>query len=134
MRPEEADRTEWAAIDWEAGLIRVEGQTSKTGQRRIVYPHKMAFAWLAEARRLKTELPIDRHRRMDSLQPLREVLGIAKWPQDGTRHTAASYMVAESSNLASVAQALGHSEQMLRKHYLARVTKADAERFWRLMP
>ena len=134
LRPEESDRTEWSAIDWHEKLIRVEGQTSKTGQRRIVYPHGMVFEWLSLARALKSELPIDRHRRMDALLPLRKVLAISRWPQDATRHTAASYLVAESSNLHEVAQALGHSETMLRKHYLARVSKVDAERFWNLRP
>lgn len=134
LRPEEADRSQWSAIDFTAGLIRVEGQTSKTGQRRVIYPQPMALAWLRHAKDLGGELPLQIGIRLRLLRQMRPVLGMKKWPKDITRHTAASYWLAASDSVAAVATSLGNSEGILRKHYLALVTRAEAERFWSVMP
>ena len=42
--------------------------------------------------------------------------------------------VAETGNAAQIATALGHSENVLRKNYMALVTKNEAQAFWRLKP
>jgi hypothetical protein len=57
-----------------------------------------------------------------------------KWPKDLTRHTAASYWLAVDGNAVNVADQLGHSVAQLKTHDKALVTRADAERFWRLIP
>ena len=46
LRPEEAAKTTWAMINFKEGWIRVEAQTSKIRQRRVVYAPPMAMAWL----------------------------------------------------------------------------------------
>jgi integrase len=51
-----------------------------------------------------------------------------------TRHTAASYWLAETGSTTQVAEALGHSEDVLRRNYMALVTKAEAQEFWQLLP
>ena len=65
---------------------------------------------------------------------LRAVLGWKAWKHDCTRHTAASNWLAECRSAADVATSLGNSETVLRKHYMALVTKKDAEKFWQLTP
>lgn len=130
LRPEESQNTEWKFIDLAACQIRVEAQTSKMRERRIVVPKPMAIVWLKRAKRRGSMLPISREAlRRDRLR-LREHLGWTEWPKDITRHSAASYWLAESGDIQTVAHALGHSEKILRKNYMALVTKEEAEKFW----
>src|SRR5207245_10767800 len=56
------------------------------------------------------------------------------WPQDGMRHTAASMLLAVKRNRALVAEELGTSVTVLRRHYRQPILKSDAERFWALCP
>jgi integrase len=137
LRPEEAARTEWKNIllDADTPLIRVEAQTSKIRQRRIVYPHPTAVAWLRFARETKKgELPLGSEPRRAVIIALRKAVGFAKWPQDVTRHTAASYWLAERQDASALAESLGHSVDVLKRHYRAVVTREEASRFWSITP
>ncbi len=134
LRPEEAEKTSWHHINFDEGWIRVEAQTTKVRQRRVVYPHATAMAWLRHARSQGAELPLPRQARRRAIRMLRALLGFAHWPKDVTRHSAASYWLADTGSAAQVAEALGHSEDVLRKNYMALVTKVQAQEFWRLLP
>ena len=134
LRPEEAERTSWKEINFAEGWIRVEAQTTKVRQRRVVYPLATAMVWLKRARDQKAELPIARQPRRRAIRGLRALLRFEKWPKDVTRHSAASYWLASCGSAATVATALGHSESILRKNYMALVTKAEAKIFWELKP
>ena len=76
---------------------------------------------------------IETGRFMDRLK-LRAVLGWSEWKQDVTRHTAASMHLAKTGAVEKTAFALGTSENNLRNHYMALVTKEEAEKFWVLAP
>ena len=132
LRPEEAEKTRWKEIHFKEGWIRVEAQTTKVRQRRVVYPKPMAIEWLKRAKRLKSTLPLTVKTRTRDRKILRAVLGWKSWKQDVTRHTCASMWLADCGSAADVATALGHSESVLRKHYMALVTKTDAAKFWSL--
>ena len=134
LRPEEAEHTAWDQIHFDESWIRVEAQTTKVRQRRVVYPHATAMAWLRRAKKQGAELPLARQPRRRAIRMLRTLLGFAIWPKDVTRHSAASYWLADSGNAAQIATALGHSENVLRKNYMALVTKAQAQEFWQLSP
>lgn len=136
LRPEEAEQTTWDAvqIDNREAHIRVEAQTSKVRQRRIVTPLPAAVAWLKIARDAGSELPLSSQVRRTAIRRLRDALHWEAWPKDITRHTAASYWLALDGNLVHIAEQLGHSVDQLKAHYKALVTRVDAERFWRLIP
>ena len=85
LRPEEAENTPWDQINFDEGWIRVEAQTTKVRQRRVVYPHATAMAWLRRAKKLGAELPIARQPRRRAILALRKLLGFAIWPKDVTR-------------------------------------------------
>ena len=121
LRPEEAAGSEWKAINFTEGSVTVEAQTSKMRQRRVVYPLPMCMAWLKEAKRLKSTLPLTVKARTIGLRLLTVVLGWPEWKSDVTRHSAASYWLAQCGSAATVATALGHSESILRKNYMALV-------------
>lgn len=136
LRPEEAERTAWNAIVEEAdGLhVRVEAQTSKVRQRRIVTPLPAAAWWLRHARQIGSELPISSQARRYACRRLARRLGWKDWPKDVTRHTAASYWLSQVNDAAHVAEQLGHTVAELKASYRALVPRSDAERFWRLIP
>lgn len=136
LRPEEAERTTWDAIELKSDPphVRVEAQTSKIRQRRIVTPLPMAITWLNIAQDLGSELPLTRQVRRRTLRRLRDALGWQAWPKDVTRHTAASYWLAVEESPTNVAEQLGHSVAQLKTHYRALVTRSDAQRFWKLVP
>jgi hypothetical protein len=131
-RPEEAEQTTWNDINFAEKWIRVEAQTSKIGQRRVVYPLPTAIVWLKKAKKLGAELPLGQRARKKDRLALRAELGWPTWKKDVTRHTAASNWLAVSRSSAEVAESLGHSEKVLKKHYKALITKAEAEEFWKL--
>lgn len=132
LRPEEAEKTTWADISFDEQWIRVEAQTTKVRQRRVVYPLPMVFGWLKLVKKARKPLPVGRNVRSNHLEKLRAVIGWKEWKKDVTRHSCASYWLSATGNASVVATALGHTEAMLRKHYMALVTKADAEKFWKL--
>lgn len=139
LRPEEAEQTTKAAIHFKEGFIRVEAQTSKTGQRRVAYPRPEAMAFLKWSLKHGT-LPLSADQRRHMLgwkghsTGLREALGFKTWPKDITRHTAASYWLAcEGETVRHVAKMLGHSEAVCESRYKAVKTQKEAAEFWAMV-
>jgi hypothetical protein len=92
----------------------------------------MVFGWLRKAKEAKSRLPIPHKTREMVCRELRELFSWPEWPADITRHSCASYWLSVSGNASQVATALGHTEGMLRKHYMGLVTKVEAEKFFNL--
>lgn len=134
IRPEEADRIRWVDVDLVNGTVRVDAAASKVRQRRIVHLQPSAVAWLTVARELASPLPLPGVTRRRYLRKLRARLGFSVWPKDVLRHCAASYWVALWQDVGKVANELGNSAGVLLRHYRELVTKAEAERFWALLP
>jgi integrase len=130
IRPEEADRLDWAAVDLERGLVRVDAAASKVRQRRVVPLAPAAVAWL----KLGGDLPLPLTSRRRYVRRLRDRLGWAAWPQDVLRHTAASFLLAEHQDAAKVALWLGNSPKILLTHYHEMVSDAEKVAFWGLKP
>ena len=58
---------------------------------------------------------------------------IENWPQDGLRHSFASYHLAKHQNAPQTSLQMGHtSPQMLFNHYRNLVLAGDADRYWSL--
>jgi hypothetical protein len=55
-------------------------------------------------------------------------------PHDGLRHTAISAFVSRHGSFADAAMQFGNSESMIRTHYFNRMTKAEAEAFYAILP
>jgi integrase len=138
LRPEEAEKTTAKDIHFGEGYIRVEAQTTKVRQRRVVYPKAEAMEFLKWSIEQGGKLPIGKSfRRRFVSGPkyngggLRHALGFTAWPKDITRHTAASYWLASGETAGVVSEMLGNSERILKRDYKALVTKAEAVEFWR---
>jgi integrase len=131
LRPEEAEKTRREDIHEKEGWIKVEAQTSKVRQRRVVYPLPCVMRALAGSLEAG-QLPIPSSTRRYALRRLRKELNLKAWPKDLTRHTGASYWLAQCQSAAQVAESLGHSEMVLRRNYKALVTTEEAKRFFGL--
>lgn len=131
LRPEEAEKTTAKEINFKEGFVRVEAQTTKVRQRRVVYPKKEAMALLKAALKVGA-LPLNPHARRYALDGLCERLHFKHWPKDITRHTAASYWLADTGSAEHVSEHLGNSEDTLRRNYKAAVTREHAKQFWQL--
>lgn len=143
LRPHEAHKTRRADINVKEGWVKVEAQTSKVRRRRVVYPKAEAMALLGKyirngklpfgplaARRVISGTKWKNKSGKQFSPGLRQTLGWKVWPRDITRHSAASYWLADCESTAAVARYLGHSETILLRHYAALVTKEQAKRFW----
>ncbi len=132
IRPDELSRLGWDSINLELGTVTVDAAASKVRLRRMVHLQPVAVAWLRLGRAGK--LPWDRDPRMRVFRRLRGVLGLAQWPADVLRHTAASFLLVELQDAGQVALELGNSSDILFRHYRELVTKEQAREFWALTP
>jgi hypothetical protein len=92
----------------------------------------MAKEWLVLAWSVNSELPVPEMSCKRYRRELREFLGFRAWPQDITRHTAASYLYAKLEDAAQVACFIGNSPDTLARHYRAIVTREQAEEWFKL--
>ena len=65
----------------------------------------------------------------------RKAAGLARWPNNGLRHSFASYRLAAIHDAPRVAVELGHtSPQMLYSTYRELVLPEEADRYWKIGP
>jgi len=75
-----------------------------------------------------------KNRKEHQFESDRQLAGI-EWAADIMRHSFASYHPAKFETAAKLALEMGHtSEKLIFDTYRKRVTKADAERFWSIVP
>lgn len=125
LRPDsEASKVEWLFI--RGGYVDLPADKTKNNERRLVKLTDTATAWLS----LKGQLPP-----VNWQERLRTVRRKTKlpWPHDVLRHSFCSYAVPIYGVEKSALMA-DNSEKVLREHYLVRVTKEDAEKFWNIRP
>lgn len=132
IRPHEARRLSWA--DVQNGHIRIDSSKSKTRRRRLVTVTPTLKAWL----KLGGELPPKQkgqyiYERIKRLTLDAKGKTVVPWSHDVLRHTAASMMLPKIGAWKTALE-LGHSEQVLFRHYRELVTAADADSFFRIRP
>ena len=122
-------------IDWQANVIRVPEEVSKTGFPRNVPLLPTAREWLewAGVRPGQTG-PVCDENPVEAGETARLGNEVFKtgWPQDALRHSYGSYRNAIIRSLPQVAEEMGTSEAMLRKHYHNPKTKEEGEAWFGL--
>jgi integrase len=131
LREAEIQRLDWSEIDLARGHIEVKAAKAKSARRRIVPIQRNLAGWLRPyAGRSGRVVPAGARRKLDRV---REEAGLARWPQNGLRHSFASYRLAAIHDAPRVAAELGHtSPQMLYSTYRELVLPEEAERYWKL--
>ena len=133
LRPREIERLDWTDIHLEEGYIRVRPKVAKTASNRLVDIQPNLRAWL---------LPLTRENgpvTPPNIRKIREAaqckIGLTQWPQDGLRHSYASYHLAHFKNINELATQMGHTDtKLIFRHYRSVVTKDEAANFWKIEP
>lgn len=153
VRPAEINRLDWGAVDLTEGYVIISGAQAKTRARRVVDISGNALAWLRLVPEAEREGRICKRGFDDSWRLARRRLGWdvgngahrlpkdappvtrGEWKHNALRHTFASMHYAEHRDERALQTQMGHeSAAMLHKHYRAVKTKAEAARFWGLLP
>jgi integrase len=106
LRTAELLRLKWEAVDLQRGLINVAANKSKTAKRR---PPNLT-EWLRPyAGRSGKILPYSHRWYHLHVGLVRKAAGLAKWPNNGLRHSFASYHIAKHQNAPQLALEMGHT-------------------------
>jgi integrase len=135
MRPHEAQQLDWARVHFNTASIHVLASTSKRREGRYFHMEPALIEWLKSYAMPKGPIVGANFRR--KWESLIDDVGYSvdrPWPQDVMRHTAASMLLAIKRNRALVAEELGTSVDVLRRHYRQPILKSEAQRFWMLKP
>jgi len=155
MRMQEIERLKPEDIAPEG--ITVSQGKSKTKQRRFIHMPDPLAAWLAVypitycvcppnwSRKKKAVRRLAGWKVWSDIVPTLKLKNPMKakppenapeWPQNALRHTAASVALALGKDLQTLIFEHGHSggTEMLRKHYIGRMPKKEAQAIWTLGP
>jgi integrase len=133
LREAEIQRLDWSEVDLARGHIEVKAAKAKSARRRIVPIQPNLATWLRPYVVVKGRVvPVGARRK---LARVRDAAKLARWPNNGLRHSFASYRLAFIHDAPRVAAELGHtSPQMLYSIYRELVLPEQAERYWKLLP
>ena len=133
LRDAEIKRLDWSEVDLTRGHIEVKAAKAKSARRRIVAIQPNLAAWLRPYSGMKGRLVPEGYR--TNVDRIRKAAGLTRWPNNGLRHSYASYRLAAIHDAPRVASDLGHtSPQMLYSTYRELVLPQEAERYWKLVP
>jgi integrase len=133
LRDAEIKRLDWSEVDLTRGHIEVKAAKAKSARRRIVAIQPNLAASLRPYSGMKGRLVPEGYR--TNVDRVRKAAQLARWPNNGLRHSFASYRLAATHDAPRVASELGHtSPQMLYSTYRELVLPEEAERYWKLIP
>jgi integrase len=133
LREAEIQRLDWTEVDLARGHIEIKAAKAKSARRRIVPIQPNLAGWLRPyAGMTGRVVPAGARKKLDRV---RNQAGLARWPQNGLRHSFASYRLAAIHDAPRVSAELGHtSPQMLYSTYRELVLPEEAERYWKIGP
>ena len=133
LREAEIQRLDWSEVDLTRGHIEVKAAKAKSARRRIVPILPNLALWLQPYTGITgAVVPAGARRK---LARVREAAKLANWPNNGLRHSFASYRLAAIQDAPRVAAELGHTNpQMLYSTYRELVLPTHAERYWNIEP
>jgi integrase len=136
LRSAEILRLEWEDIDLKRGFINVAANKSKTARRRLIPIAPNLAEWLRLcAKHAGRVYPYSRRWYHSNLDELRKAVGLTEWPNNGLRHSFASYHLAKHQNAPQLALDMGHTTpRMIFDNYREVVTPEEANRYWAIRP
>jgi integrase len=135
IRPEEIEKITWDNVNLEERFVTIPRGVAKGRQIRNVDIPDCAIEWLLRIPKRTGPLSQTYHKRRWPFGRLRKAAGIKDWPHDALRHSAGSYHYALHENAAKTIAMLGHTDdKMLFRHYRSLTTKANAKKFYEILP
>ena len=133
LRDAEIKRLDWSEVDQKRGHIEVKARKAKSARRRIIEMQPNLREWLRPYAEMTGAVAAVNWRK--KLDAARKAAKLARWPNNGLRHSYASYRLAAIHDAPRVASELGHtSPKMLYSTYRELVLPEEAERFWKIVP
>ncbi len=133
LRDAEIKRLDWSEADLVRSHIEVKAKKAKSARRRLVEMQPNLREWLRPyAEMTGPVVPMNARQKVDQVC---NAAALARWPQNGLRHSFASYRLAACHDAPRVAGELGHtSPQMLYSTYRELVLPEEAKRYWLISP
>ena len=135
LRPEEAQKMKWewiVAFDEEkkTAQVKVPAEISKISESR--YADLSEAGWNLIKPYIKQSGPIGWSRR--AFRRIRDKAGFAglEWPADCIRHTYASNWLALHKKRSHLAEIMGNSPAIIRRHYKRAIPIKDAETYFEI--
>jgi integrase len=132
LRHAELLRLDLQELRLDQGFVEVKAEKAKTAQRRLVPIQPNLAAWLAPYRGQTGRACVWAHTGRKA-SDLAKDLGIS-WPNNGLRHSYASYRLAQCQDAAKVALEMGNTPTMIFRHYRELVLPKDAAAWWDIFP
>jgi integrase len=135
LRTAELLRLDWADVWRVAGHIEITAGNAKTRQRRLVEICPALAKWLEPFRKQKTGKLWTGHE-ITFQQHFVELCDGAKVTRktNGLRHAFCTYHFAAHQNENQTAALAGNSPAMIHGHYKGLATKADAQKWFNVLP
>jgi len=143
LRPNECKLLKWENIHIEERQITVLATTSKTRETRNVSIESTLEHWLKNYSGCKEGFIVEQKSYRTQMEKLRVHLGYKVrgknpdgdvWHVDICRHTFSSYWLQKYNDRGHLAEQLGNSIKMIKKHYKQVVKNSDTDKFWSILP
>jgi integrase len=133
VRVRELRRMSWSMFDWAEKEIRIGPTITKTGSPRNIAITDVLVEWLGP-RLPGSGLVVGPTRLRRRRKTLHELAGVPIKP-NGLRHTFATFHAAKYRNISELQLIMGQrTPDVLFKHYIVAVSRADASAFFDLRP
>jgi integrase len=144
IRSAELLRVHWENFNWEESVVDLGTDQTKTASRRLVPILPVLKEWIApyvkpRDRVLNYRLPVCLAEAFATIaKKVTMARGdgapVFKWKTNALRHSFASYRVAMTQDVPSVALELGNSPQKVFSNYRRVVTRSQAEAWFAVRP
>ena len=133
MRTAELLRLHWQHLDFEAGVIRLPRQVTKTGAKRQIPILPNLRAWL-EPFTHRTGLVFASEKAHDRTIAYAKGRGI-EWPTNWARHSFGTYRATLTKGVGQVSIEMGNSEGIVKRHYFDQhASEKDAHEWFSIVP
>ena len=136
LRTAEVLRLEWSEVDLVRGFVTVTAHKSKTARRRLIPIAQNLAEWLRPYTQMSRPVYSTKTRNYHAdIEALRSSIGLAAWPNNGLRHSFASYHLAFHQDAAALMLQMGHTTtREIFEAYRELVRPDEAQEYWNIRP
>jgi integrase len=144
LRPNECRLLKWEQVHPEERTITVLRHTSKAKETRNIHIEDILLKWLEAykpegAKGFVTPQESFNKRTIAlhvaaGFKGMRQNEDAGFYPKDILRHSYGSYWLAKNGNRAQLAENMGNSVQIIKKHYKQVVSKSAVAAYWKIEP
>jgi integrase len=136
VRTAELLRLSWDEVDLVSGYVQVAAAKAKSARRRLIPISDNLREWLIPyAGRTGALLPMWHQAYHKACACAAGQAGLSRWPQNGLRHSFASYHLALHQNAPELSLHMGHTNpRQLFEAYREVVTRQAGARYWAIRP